>query len=120
MSEQPTDVPDYITKFPPSTRKLLRQLRSLIRSTVPKAKEGISYGMPGYKHHGMLVYFAGYARHIGFYPGPQALAHFRTRIKSYKASKGAVQFPLDSPLPAGLIRDIVKWKQKENEMKMLR
>ena len=114
---RPDDVPGYISGFPPPTRKLLRQVRALIKSAAPKAMEGISYGMPGYKYHGMLVYFAGYAHHIGLYPGAKAILHFRNRLIRYNTSKGTVRFPLDSPLPVGLIRDIVTWRTRENEMK---
>ena len=115
----PASVTDYIAGFPPSTRKLLRQLRTLIKTSAPKANEVISYGMPGYKYYGMLIYFAGYTQHIGLYPGTKAIVHFKDRLTKYKTSKGTVQFPLDSTLPVGLVRDIVKWRVKENEMKVL-
>jgi uncharacterized protein YdhG (YjbR/CyaY superfamily) len=116
----PASVTDYIAGLPPATRKLLRQLRTLIKTSAPKADEVISYGMPGYKYHGMLLYFAGYSQHIGLYPGTKAIVHFKDRLTKYKTSKGTVQFPLDSPLPAGLVRDIVKWRVKENEVKALK
>lgn len=112
------DVATYIAGFPPATRKLLRQLRALIKKTTPHATEGISYGIVGYKYHGMLIYFAAFAHHIGLYPGAKAIAHFRGRLAKYKTAKGTVQFPLDAPLPIGLIRDIVKWRMRENEMKV--
>lgn len=111
------DVVSYIAAFPPTTRALLRQLRALIKETAPDAEEKISYGMPGYKYHGMLVYFAGYEKHIGFYPGAQAIEHFQVRLTRYKTSKGTIQFPLDATLPIKLIRDIIKWRTQENETK---
>jgi uncharacterized protein YdhG (YjbR/CyaY superfamily) len=113
----PADVAGYISAFPPSTRKLLRQVRALIRKTAPQAAEAISYGIVGYKYHGMLIYFAAFTHHIGLYPGAKAIVHFRDRLTKYKTAKGTVQFPLDSPLPAGLIRDIVRWRMRENEVK---
>jgi uncharacterized protein YdhG (YjbR/CyaY superfamily) len=70
--------------------------------------------MPAYKQNGMLVYFAAYAKHIGFYPTSSGIAAFKKEISSYKSSKGAVQFPIDKPLPAGLITKIVKFRVKEN------
>lgn len=114
------DVATYIAGFPPKTRKLLRQLRGLIKKHAPKADEGISYGMPGYKYLGMLVYFAGYEHHIGFYPGPGAIAAFKKEVKGFKTSKGTIQFPLDQPLPVGLIADIVALRVSENEAKALK
>lgn len=112
------DVVSYIAAFPPTTRALLRQLRALIRETAPDAEEKISYGMPGYKYHGMLFYFAGYEKHIGFYPGAQAIEHFQGRLTRYKTSKGTIQFLLDATLPIQLIRDIVKWRIRENKTKL--
>lgn len=120
MKSKPKTVAAYIGSFPPKTRSLLRQIRTLIRHHAPKADEGISYGMAGYKYHGMLVYFAGYEHHIGFYPGPGAIGAFRKQVKAYKTSKGTIQFPLDQPLPAGLIADIVRHRVRENEVKALK
>jgi uncharacterized protein YdhG (YjbR/CyaY superfamily) len=70
----------------------------------------ISYAMPAYKLDRVLVYFAGYARHIGFYPGAGGISEFRDELSMYKCSKGAVQFPLDEPLPLKLITKIVKFR----------
>lgn len=116
---KPADVPAYIALFPPATRKLLRQLRSLIQKSVPGAEEKISYGMPGYKHFGMFAYFAGYKNHVGFYPGPRAIEAFQSRLARYKTSKGTVQFPLDKPLPQGLLRDMLRWMRTRNEARAL-
>lgn len=116
---KPADVPAYIASFPPATRKLLRQLRSLIQKSVPGAEEKISYGMPGYKHFGMFAYFAGYKNHVGFYPGPRAIEAFQSRLARYKTSKGTVQFPLDKPLPQGLLRDMLRWMRTRNEARAL-
>lgn len=115
--EKSQTVDAYISSFPKPTRDLLQQVRAMIRKAAPKAEEVISYGMPAYKQDGMLVYFAGYARHIGFYPTSTGIKAFEKEIAAYKHSKGAVQFPLDKPLPAVLIARIVKFKLKENKEK---
>lgn len=112
-----TDVPAYIAGFPAGTRKLLKQLRDTIRKSVPGAEELISYGMPAYKYHGVLVYFAAYKQHIGFYPTSSGIKQFQKEIAAYKNSKGAVQFPLDQPLPLPLIAQIVIFRVKENLIK---
>lgn len=111
------NVAEYIADFPPRQRKLMRQLRSIIRKTATKADEVISYGIAGYKHHGMLVYFAGYDQHIGFYPGKAALEVFKKELSSYKTGKGSVQFPLDKELPTALVRRMVQFRVEANESK---
>jgi len=109
-----TDVGSYIAGFPAATGKLLKQLRDIIRKAAPDAEELISYGMPAYKYHGVLVYFAGYEKHVGFYPTPSVIKEFAAKIARYKYSKGAVQFPLDAPIPATLVTQMVKFRMKEN------
>lgn len=109
-----TDVNSYISGFPAGTRKLLKQLRDAIRKAAPDADELISYGMPAYKYHGVLVYFAGYQKHIGFYPTPSVIKQFTERISQYKYSKGTVQFPLDKPIPVTLVTRMVKCRIQEN------
>lgn len=111
------DVPSYIADYPPTQRKMLQQLRTLVRKLVPKAEERISYGIPGYFQGGMLVYFAGYDKHIGFYPGAAAIAHFKRGLAGYKLSKGTVQFPVGAPLPVALITRMVKYRVKANVAK---
>lgn len=112
--KKPASADAYIATFPKPTQALLQQVRAIIQKAAPKAEEVISYGMPAYKQEGMLVYFAGYAQHIGFYPTASGISAFQKEIAKYKHSKGAVQFPLDWPLPAALITRIVKFKLKEN------
>ncbi|MBK8464623.1 MAG: DUF1801 domain-containing protein [Chloracidobacterium sp.] len=114
MREKADTVDDYISGFPPRTQALLKEVRETIRKAAPNAEEYISYAMPAFKHNGMLVYFAGYARHIGFYPGAGGIAEFVDEIAQYKHAKGSVQFPLDRPLPLRLITKIVKFRVKEN------
>ncbi len=111
------NVAEYIADFPPRQRKLMRQLRSIIRKTAAQADEVISYGIAGYKYHGMLVYFAGYDQHIGFYPGKAALEVFKKELSSYKTGKGSVQFPLDKELPTALVRRMVEFRVEANESK---
>ncbi len=110
----PANVDDYIASFPEETRKLLKQLRATIKKAAPKAEEVISYQMPTYKLNGPLVHFAGYEKHIGFYPTPSAIAAFKKELSVYKSSKGAVQFPPDKPLPLALVTKIVKFRVKED------
>ena len=111
---QVKDVDSYIAGFPPATQKLLKQLRATIKKAAPKAEELISYGMPAYKYHGVLVYFGGYERHIGFYPTASGIENFKKEIAGYKHSKGAVQLPLDKPLPLSLITAIVSFRAQLN------
>lgn len=93
---------------------MLEQMRTAITEAAPHAEEAISYAMPAYRLNGMLVYFAGYAKHIGFYPGAGAIAVFKKELSVYKGAKGSVQFPLDRPLPLKLIERIVKFRVEEN------
>ena len=105
----------YIAGFPPETQAALEELRALIKASAPDATETISYAMPTFDlngHH--LVHFAGYAKHVGFYPAPSGMEAFEEELKPYKQGKGSVQFPLGQPLPAGLIRRIVEFRVEEN------
>jgi uncharacterized protein YdhG (YjbR/CyaY superfamily) len=112
-----TNVDQYIAGFPIDTRMLLEQIRAIILQAAPEAEEVISYQMHAYRYHGILVYFAGYAKHIGFYPGPGGIAHFKEEISGYKNAKGSVQFPLDRPLPVRLIANMVAFRMEENRAK---
>lgn len=104
----------YLQEQPPAIRKRLKEIRSIVRSLAPGATEKISYRMPAFFLNGYLVYFAAFKNHIGFYPGPGAVAAFRDEIRKYKSAKGSIQFPHDSPLPVSLIKKIVKYRVKEN------
>jgi uncharacterized protein YdhG (YjbR/CyaY superfamily) len=73
--------------------------------------------MPAFKYHGVLVYYAAYKNHIGFYPTPSGIASFADELLPYKTSKGAIQFPIDKPIPVSLVRKIVTFRKKENETK---
>jgi uncharacterized protein YdhG (YjbR/CyaY superfamily) len=108
-------IDEYIAGFPLETQKVLEEVRALIKAAAPDATETISYAMPTFDlngHH--LVHFAGYAKHIGFYPVPSGVEAFKEELKPYKSGKGSVQFPLDRPLPADLIRRIVRFRVEEN------
>ena len=107
----------YIAGFPGNTQLRLRQLRTVILKTIPGAEELISYKMPAYKYHGMLVWFAAYKNHVGFYPTSSGIRAFNKEIAIFKNSKGAVQFPLDKPLPVTLIKKILKYRARENQEK---
>ncbi|MCU0357867.1 MAG: DUF1801 domain-containing protein [Cyclobacteriaceae bacterium] len=109
-----TKIDEYIGDFPPEVASMLQQLREIIRKAAPQAEETISYQMPTFKLNGNLVHFAAYKNHIGFYPAPSGLNAFEKEIARYKHSKGAVQFPLDQPLPIRLITRIVKFRVREN------
>jgi uncharacterized protein YdhG (YjbR/CyaY superfamily) len=108
------NVDQYISTFPQSTQALLQQMRATIREAAPQAEEVISYQMPAFRFHGVLVYFAGYKNHIGFYPTPSGIQKFKQELSVFKNSKGAVQFPLSKPLPIELIKRIVSFRVQEN------
>jgi len=111
------NIDEYIANFPPPTQKLLSQIRHVIAKAAPKATESIKYAMPTFEYFGNLVHFAAYKNHVGFYPAPSGLSAFKEEISAYKNSKGAVQFPLNKPLPIALITKIVKYRVIENESK---
>lgn len=109
------DIDNYINMFSGDIKKKLQQLRQNIKNIIPEAKEVISYGMPAFKSKTVLVYFAAYKNHIGFYPTPSAIIKFKKDLVQYKTSKGAIQFPLDKPLPLELIKDIVKFRAENDK-----
>ncbi len=115
--KKPKSVDEYIDGFPKETQKLLKQMRATIKKAAPKAEEKISYSMPGYLYNGMLVYFAGYKNHIGFYATPTGHKKFEKQLAKYKQGKGSVQFSIGEPLPLKLVEEIVKFRVKENERK---
>jgi len=114
IAEKPKNVDDYVASFPESTQVILEQCRQAIKNNAPEAMEVISYGMPAFKLNGILVWFAAYSKHIGFYPKASAIEVFKEKLSIYKSAKGSVQFPLDKPLPIELITEIVKYRVAEN------
>jgi uncharacterized protein YdhG (YjbR/CyaY superfamily) len=118
MKSKTESVDEYIQAFPKDVQKILEQIRTIIKEKAPDATEGMSYGMPGYKTHGRpLVYFAGFARHLGFYATPTGHAEFSEELSKYKQGKGSVQFPLGKPIPFDLIERIVEFRVRENAVK---
>ena len=106
-----TDIDAYITAFPPATQARLQEVRELIRSVAPAAIETMSYAIPTFDLNGKhLVHFAGYAKHIGFYPTPAAIEAFEDELDGYTRAKGSVQFALNQPLPVDLIRRMVEFR----------
>lgn len=110
----PENTDAYIASFPEEMQVLLQQLRETILKAAPEAEEVISYGMPAYKYHGMLVYFAGWKNHIGFYAMPSGNIAFAKELSKYQGAKGSVQFPANESLPLALVTNIVKFRMKEN------
>jgi uncharacterized protein YdhG (YjbR/CyaY superfamily) len=107
-------VDGYIAGFPPDVQRILKQVRSTVRKAAPAAEETISYRIPSYTLKGKLVYFAAFKKHIGFYPRVTGIAKFKRELSTYEGAKGSVRFPLDRPIPLGLISKIVKFRVKEN------
>ena len=110
----PKTIDEYIAGFPPDVRRTLKQIRSTIRKAAPAAEEAIAYQMPTFRQHGNLVHFAAFKNHIGFYPAPRAIEEFKKELAAYEGAKGTVRFPLDQPLPLGLIGRMVKFRVKKN------
>ncbi|HEX7490750.1 MAG TPA: DUF1801 domain-containing protein [Candidatus Limnocylindrales bacterium] len=115
MGKAADSIDVYIAGFPAETQKALSEMRSIISSVAPGATESISYSIPTFDLNGRhLVHFAGYAKHVGFYPIPTGIEAFKEELAPYKQGKGSVQFPLNRPLPADLIRRIVEFRVAEN------
>jgi len=108
------NIDEYIAGCPPSVHKILDEIRKAIKNAAPGAEEKISYGMPAFALKGILVYFAVYKNHIGFYPTPSGIHAFKKELTGMAFSKGAVRFPLDKPVPLDLIIKIVTYRVKEN------
>lgn len=114
------DIDAYISSQPEKVRTILEKLRQTIRKAAPGAEEVISYQMPAFKYHGMLVYFAAWKNHVGFYPVSSGIKAFERELSSYEKSKGTIKFPFDKPIPYGLISKIVQYRVKENSGKAKR
>lgn len=110
------NVDEYLAGIPLEARAALERLRKIIRVAAPQAIEVISYGMPAYKYHGTLVYFAAFKHHCSFFPGSSRLLHaHRRELARYETSKGTIRFPADKPLPVALVKKLVKERVAENE-----
>jgi len=110
----PKNIDEYIVGFPPEIQEKLEKIRATIRKAAPKAEEAISYMMPTFKLHGILVHFAAFKNHIGFYPAPGGIEAFKEELSVYEISKGTVRFPLDQRIPYALIGKIVKFRVAQN------
>jgi len=111
-------VDEYLSTFPANVKGILKEVRKTIKQAAPQAEELISYNMPAFRMSGMLVYYAGYKNHIGFYPVSSAIKTFQKDLLGYKTSKGTIQFPLDRQIPFDLITKIVKFRVQENMEKV--
>jgi uncharacterized protein YdhG (YjbR/CyaY superfamily) len=105
---------DYFKAQSATTQVLLQSIYQAIKQIAPDAAEKMSYGMPTFYLNGNLVHFAAYKNHIGFYPAPSGISNFIDELKPFKTSKGAIQFPIDKPMPLDLIQKITAFRVKEN------
>ncbi len=112
-----TTIDEYIATFPAETQVQLEAMRTTIKAAIPDAKEVISYAMPAFKANTVLVYFAGYKAHIGFYPTDSGIKAFEHKFGNYKYSKGAIQFPINEPLPLDLITEMTLFRAEEDRIK---
>jgi uncharacterized protein YdhG (YjbR/CyaY superfamily) len=107
-------IDEYIATFPKNIQAILQQLRQAIKEAAPQAEETISYQMPAFKQKGILVWFAAFKNHIGFFPKASAIEAFKEKLSPYETSKGTIQFSIDQPLPLDLVKEIVRYRVKEN------
>lgn len=110
-------IDEYHAAFPAEVQTILAEIRTTIKQAAPDAKEVISYNMPAFRQHGILVYYAAYEKHIGFYSLPSGNQAFQKQLAKYKQGKGSIQFPIDEPMPLKLITDMVKYRLKEDQEK---
>jgi uncharacterized protein YdhG (YjbR/CyaY superfamily) len=119
-SSKPNNVDQYLAKVPAEARATLEKLRRQIKAAAPRAVEVISYDIPMFKQDGLLFAFAAFKNHCSFFPGAAILKTYEDELKGYKTSKGTIRFPSDQPLPASLVKRLVKARIKENEAKKQR
>ena len=105
----PETVDEYIAAQPEEIREYLKKIREVLLAALPEAQERISWSMPTFWREHNIIQFAGFKKHVGLYPGPEAVEAFSGRLKEYKTSKGAIQLPYGRPVPAELISDIARW-----------
>jgi uncharacterized protein YdhG (YjbR/CyaY superfamily) len=114
----PRNVDEYIAGVPEPARSTLKNVRAAIRSAVPpEATETISYRIPAFKHHGVLVWYAAFSNHCSLFPTASVLDLFKDELKDFSTSKGTIHFPTNKPLPTGLIKKLVKARVLQNESK---
>jgi uncharacterized protein YdhG (YjbR/CyaY superfamily) len=107
------EIDRYISNFPEDVQTILKKIRAIISKAAPDATEAIKYGIPTFVLNENLVHFAGYKRHIGFYPTPSAIEKFKEEISAYENAKGSIKFPLDKPIPYDLIKKMVLFRVNE-------
>ena len=117
--QQPTTIDEYIAGFPAEVQPLLEKVRAAIRKAAPDAEEAIKYQIPTFVLNGNLIHFGGYKNHIGLYPGSRPVEVFTDELSTYEVSNGTVRFPLDKPIPYGLIGRITRFCVKRNLEKMI-
>ena len=105
----PETIEEYIAAQPEGIQQYLKEVRDVLRAALPEAEERISWSMPTYWKKYNIIQFAGFKNHVGLYPGPEAVREFSERLKGYRTSKGAIQFPYSGTVPAELISDIARW-----------
>src|SRR5258708_16916467 len=106
QKEAPKTITEHINAGPKEARKKLREMRACIRASAPGATEGLKWGMPAFSYRRILVTFAAFKHHIGFYPTPSAVKAFKKDLSGFATASGSIQFPLEKPLPLPLIRTI--------------
>lgn len=111
---KPTTVGQFIEAAPKESRAKLREMRACILKAAPGAEESLKWGMPAVSYKRILVMYAGFKHHIGFYPTPSAIEAFKKDLTGFKTAKGSIQFPLDRPLPLALIRRITAFRVRES------
>jgi len=117
----PKNVDEYLAGVPEPARTALNKIRAAIRSAVPpEATETISYRMPAFKHKGVLVWFAAFSKHCSLFPTASVIEAFKDELQGFTTSKGTIQFPTDKPVPAALIKKLVKARVAQNESKKRR
>jgi uncharacterized protein YdhG (YjbR/CyaY superfamily) len=110
----PKSITDYINTAPQEARKKLREMRACIRASAPGATESLKWGMPAFSYRRILVAFAAWKHHIGFYPTPSGVRAFANDLSKFVTAKGSIQFPLEKPLPRPLIRKITAFRVRES------
>ena len=110
----PASITEYISAAPKEAQKKLREMRACIRAAAPGAKESLKWGMPAFSDRRILVTFAAFKHHIGFYPTPSAVRAFANKLSKFATAKGSIQFPLEKPLPLPLIRKITEFRVRES------
>jgi uncharacterized protein YdhG (YjbR/CyaY superfamily) len=116
-NRRPNNIDEYIAQSPQDVQPILNKIRAVIKESAPESVERISYQMPAFYQKGNLVWFGVHTHHIGFYPTAEGIEAFKDELSAYKSSKGAVQFPLDQPIPYELISRIVKHRVAQNTKK---